>query len=79
MGDILLPHFGFQHFHITAYLSILADHVHPFYLLMVTSKITFFEHANEFTVLKSTPKSPNHNPTKHPWDVVEWEIRITDV
>ncbi len=39
----------------------------------------FFEHDNEFTLLKWPPQSPNLNPIEHLWDVVEREIRIMDV
>ncbi len=73
----------------TAFLSNVADHVHPF----MTSDGYFqqnnalchkdqiisnwlHEHDNEFTVLKWPPRSPDLNPTEHLWDVVEWEIRI---
>ncbi len=39
----------------------------------------FLEHDNEFTLLKWPPQSPDINPIKHLWDVVEREIRIMDV
>ncbi len=39
----------------------------------------FLEHDNEFTLLKWPPQSPDLNPTEHLWDVVEREIRFTDV
>jgi len=39
----------------------------------------FLEHDNEFTVLKWPPQSPDVNPIKHLWDVVEREIRALDV
>ncbi len=53
----------------TVYLSIVADHVHPF----MTSRIMhhhkaqiisnwFLEHVNEFTLLKWPPQSPDLNP-----------------
>ncbi len=39
----------------------------------------FVEYDNEFTLLKWPPQSPDLNPIKHLWDVVEQEIRIMDV
>ncbi len=39
----------------------------------------FFEHDNEFTLLKWAPQSPDLNPIEHLWDVVEREIHIMDV
>ncbi len=79
----------------TAYLSIVADHVHPFMTTVYTSSdgyfqkdnapchkaqiISFLEHDNEFTLLKCPPQSPDLNPIEHLWDVVELEIRIIDV
>ncbi len=39
----------------------------------------FIEHENEFTLLKWPPQSPDLNPIEHLWDVVEQEIRITNV
>ncbi len=36
----------------------------------------FFEHDNEFTLLKWPPQSPDLNPIEHIWDVVEGEIHI---
>ena len=76
----------------SAYLSIIADHVHPF---MTSVSIFqqdnapchkariisdwFLEHDNEFTVLKWPPQSADLNPIEHLWDVVEREIRIMDV
>jgi len=39
----------------------------------------FLEHDNEFTVLKWPPQSPDLNPIKHLWDVVERELRALDV
>ena len=40
----------------------------------------FLEHDdNESTVLQRPPQSPDLNPIKHLWDVVEREIRIIDV
>ncbi len=38
----------------------------------------FLEHENEFTLLKWPPQSPDLNPKKHHWDVVEREIHIMD-
>jgi len=37
------------------------------------------EHANEFTVLKWPPQSPDLNPIEHFWDVVEQELGALDV
>ncbi len=39
----------------------------------------FLEHDNEFTLLKGPLQSPDFNPIKHLWDVVEWELHIMDV
>ncbi len=39
----------------------------------------FLEHDNEFTLLIWSRQSPDLNPIKHLWDVVEREIRIMDV
>ncbi len=39
----------------------------------------FLEHDNEFTLLKWPPQSPDLDPIKHIWDVVEWESHIMDV
>ncbi len=81
----------------TAFLSIVADHVHPFLTTVHPSSDGYFqqdnapchkaqiildwflEHDNEFTLLKCPPQSPDLNPIKHLWDVVEREIRIIDV
>ncbi len=81
----------------TDYLSIVADHIHPFMTTVFTSSDGYFqqdntpchkaqimsdwflEHDNGFTLLKWPPQSPDLNPIKHLWDVVEREIRIIDV
>jgi len=39
----------------------------------------FLKHENEFTVLKWPPQSPDLNPIKHIWDVVEREFCAMDV
>ncbi len=39
----------------------------------------FLEHDNEFTLLQWPPQSPDLNPIKQLWDVVEREICIMDV
>ncbi len=67
----------------TAYLSIVADHVHPFMTTVYPSSDGyfqqdntpchkaqiisdwFFEHDNEFTLLKWPPQSPYLNPKEH--------------
>ncbi len=66
MGDIFLAHLVTIAYRLnsTAYLSIVADHVHPFMTTEYTSsdatssrimhhhKDWFLEHDNEFTLLK---------------------------
>lgn len=39
----------------------------------------FVEHHNEFSVLKKAPQSPDLNAIEHLWDLVQWEILITEV
>ncbi len=51
MGDILLAHFGplvpIEHcFNATAYLSIVADHVHPFMTTVYPSSDGYFQQDN---------------------------------
>ncbi|MDF4345884.1 hypothetical protein P3386_23865 [Vibrio parahaemolyticus] len=59
----------------TAYLSIVAESVHPF---MTTVYPSSDGYDNEFTVLQWPPQSPDLSPIEHLWDVVEREILIMD-
>ncbi len=79
----------------TAYLSIVADHVHPFTVYSSSDGYFqqdnapcqkaqiisdwFLEDDNEFNLLKWPPQSPYLSPIEHLWDVVEREICIMDV
>ncbi len=79
----------------TAYLSIVADDVHPFMTTVYPSSDVqqynaschkaqiisdwFLEHDNDFTLLKWPPQSPDLNPIEQLWDVVEREIHIMDL
>ncbi len=50
---------------VTAYLSIVSDHVHPFMIMHHVTKLKSSqtaEHDNEFTLLKWPPQSPDLNP-----------------
>ncbi len=72
----------------TAYLSIVADHVHPFMSTVYSSSDGYFEQ-HHITKLKSSqsgflnqflpPESPDLNPIEQLCDLVEREIRIMDV
>ncbi len=97
-GDIFLAHFGplstnWASLYATAYLCIVADHVHPFMTTVYPSSDGYFqqdnspyhkaqiilEHDNEFTLLKWPPQSPDLNSIEQLCDVVEREICIMDV
>ncbi len=92
MGGIFLAHFGpVEHgLNATVYLSIVADHVHPFITTVspssdaTSSRImhqssNHLKHDDEFTLLKRPPQSPDLNPIEQLWDVVEREIHIMDL
>ncbi len=97
MWDIFLAHFvPIEHnLNATAYLSIIADHVHPFMTSVYPSSDRYFQQVNapchkaqiisdwflehKLILLKLPPPSPDLNPIEHLWDVVEREIRIMDV
>ncbi len=78
----------------TAYLSIVADHVHPSMTTVYPSSGGYFHQdnvpshnhirlvsrkENELTLLKWPPQSLDLNPIEHLWDVVERQIRFMDV
>ena len=81
--------------HIT-YLSIIADHVHPFMEMVFPDGCGLFqedntlcnkakmvqewfeEHTNEFEMLTWPPNSPDLNPIKHLWDVLDKKVRSTE-
>lgn len=62
---------------VTAYLNIVADHVNPVNLLLMaalgrircpkaqTVLKWLLQHGREFTVLKWSPQSPDHDSTGH--------------
>jgi len=76
----------------TTYLSIVADHVHPFMETVFPGGCVLFQQDNapyckakmvqecfeehsEFEVLTWPPNSPDLNPIKHLWDVLNKQIR----
>ncbi len=77
----------------TAYLSIVADHVHPFMTTVYQSSDGYFQQDNapchkaqiisdwflEHDNEFTLLKWPDLNPIQHLWDVVEREICIIDV
>ena len=49
MGNVFLAHFGpanTNHLNATAYLTIVADHVHPFMVTMYPSSNGYFQYGN---------------------------------
>jgi len=78
------------HFNATTYLSIVADHVHPFVTAVFTSSDGYFQlcekalitsnwFLEQFTILKWAPQTPDLNPVEHLWDVLGQEIHIMGV
>ncbi len=74
----------FNRLNATVYLSIVADHVHPFMTHLLMSQSSNHLRLVSWTwqcvhLLKWPPQSSDLNPIEHLWDVVEQEIHIMDV